>query len=171
MNTLKNILGIAFVVLLMVSCKNETKTEVISVDTSSEKTIASLDPNANYAKAEFTIEGMTCEIGCAKTIEKKLAKMEGVKSATVDFDKKLAMVEFDDALVTTTSLEETVIEVADIYTVKDMHTVDTFEAKAGKSKSHECAEDCKMACCKDKTAAEKKACAEDCKKACCADKA
>ena len=42
---------------------------------------------------------MTCAIGCAKSIEKKIAKMEGVKSATVDFDRKLAMVEYNEAKV------------------------------------------------------------------------
>jgi len=30
---------------------------------------------------------MTCAIGCAKTIETKLAKMDGVQKATVDFEK------------------------------------------------------------------------------------
>ena len=48
-----------------------------------------LDPNATYAKAEFGIEGMTCAMGCAKTIEKKMAKMDGVKSAKVDFEKEM----------------------------------------------------------------------------------
>ena len=34
---------------------------------------------------------MTCAMGCAKTIEKKMAKMDGVKMAKVDFEKELAM--------------------------------------------------------------------------------
>ena len=42
---------------------------------------------------------MTCEMGCAKTIQKKLAGMEGVKSATVDFKNEMAMVEYDVAKV------------------------------------------------------------------------
>ena len=108
---------------------------------------------------------MTCAVGCAKTIEKKLAKMEGVKSAKVDYDKKLAMVEYDDAKVTTTTLEETVKKVGDTYTVKEMKTVESFSAKKA------CAADCKKACCANKTDAEKKACSADCKKACCTDKA
>jgi len=69
---------------------------------------------------------MTCAVGCAKKIEKKLAKMDGVKSATVDFDRKLAMVEYDEARVKPTHLTETVTKVADTYKVKDMKTVDTF---------------------------------------------
>ena len=117
---------------------------------------------------------MTCAIGCAKTIEKKLAKMEGVKSAKVDFDKKLAMVEFDEAKVTTTNLEETVKGAGESYTVNDMKTVESFTSNGAKK---DCSKDCKKACCAGKDKAEatnkeaKKACDKDCKKACCADKA
>ena len=105
MKTLKNMLAIALVVAFTVACKNDAKPEVKTVETEVKTDKKGLDPNAKYAKAEFTVEGMTCAIGCAATIEKKIAKMEGVKSAKVDFDKKLAMVEYDVAKVTTASLE------------------------------------------------------------------
>ncbi len=125
MNIFKNLMVLAVMVLATVSCKNEAKPEVKTVEVASE-TSKTLDPNATYAKAEFTIDGMTCEIGCARTIEKKIAKMEGVKSAKVDFDKKLAMVEYNEAKVSTTSLTTTVTNVADIYKVSDMKTVNDF---------------------------------------------
>jgi copper chaperone CopZ len=38
---------------------------------------------------------MTCAVGCAKTIEKQLSEMDGVQNAKVDFDKKVATVNFD----------------------------------------------------------------------------
>ncbi len=125
MNIFKNLMVLAVMVLVTVSCKNEAKPEVKTVEVASE-TSKTLDPNATYAKAEFTIDGMTCEIGCARTIEKKIAKMEGVKSAKVDFDRKLAMVEYNEAKVTTTSLTTTVTNVADIYKVSDIKTVNDF---------------------------------------------
>lgn len=184
MKLFKNILALAIVTLFAFSCKNEAKPEVVTSPNSEITTnneVAKLDPNANYAKAEFTIEGMTCAMGCAKTIEKKMAKTEGVKSATVDFDKKLAMVEYDDAKVTPESLENTVTSVADQYSVKDMKTVDTFSTDK-KECSVKCKPDCDKKDCSDckakteackakcakKTEAEKMACAKDCKKACCA---
>lgn len=128
MKTIKNILVFALLATLVMNCKNEVKPQIktVEVGTDAEKI---LDPNATYAKAEFTIDGMTCAIGCAATIQKKIAKMEGVKSATVDFDRKLAMVEYDNAKVTPTSLEETVKKVADIYIVSDMKTVDSFSSE------------------------------------------
>ena len=107
---------------------------------------------------------MTCAMGCAKTIEKKIAKMDGVKSATVDFDKRIAMVEYDEAKVTPNSLEEAVTKAGDIYKVKDMKTVDTFSSEKS------CKAACKKECCTDKSKAEKKACADDCKKECCTKK-
>lgn len=127
MKTLKYMSIIAFVTLAF-GCKNETAPEVKTVDTETSAEAKKLDPNAHYAKAEFGIEGMTCAMGCAKTIEKKLANMDGVKSAKVDFGKKLAMVEYDDAKVTTSSLAETVKKVGDDYSVKDMKTVDNFSS-------------------------------------------
>ncbi|WP_341215643.1 heavy metal-associated domain-containing protein [uncultured Wocania sp.] len=166
MKTFKNIIVVTLITLFTLSCKNEAKPEVKTVAVENEAiTEKALDPNATYAKAEFTIDGMTCEIGCAKTIEKKIAKMEGVKSATVDFDRKLAMVEYNEAKVTPTSLEETVTKVADIYKVSDMKTVEGFSTKKA------CTADCTKPCCANKTDAEKKACAADCKKACCVEKA
>ena len=74
MKTIKNILVVSVLALFIVSCKNDAKPEVKTVDTTIEETSVKLDPNATYAKAEFGIEGMTCAIGCAKTIEKKLCK-------------------------------------------------------------------------------------------------
>jgi len=162
MKTLKTLTIIITLALFFTSCKNKTQPEVKTVDIEvSKKDITqTLDPNATYAKVEFGIEGMTCAMGCAKTIEKKMAKMEGVKSAKVDFDKRLAMVEYDEAKVTPKSLEEAVGKVADIYKVKDMHKVDAFggEKKACKKT------DCKKDCCANKTEAEKKACKAACKK-------
>ena len=170
MNTFKNIIVVLLLAVVFSACKNETAPEVVTVENeSTEMTtdqIKELDPNANYAKAEFTIEGMTCAMGCAKTIEKKMAKLEGVKSAKVDFDSRIAMVEYDEAKVTPTTLEEVVKKAGDVYSVKDMKTVDSFSAE-----KKACDKDCQKACCANKTEAEKMACAKDCKMACCADKA
>jgi len=184
MKTLKNILAISVLTLAFFSCKNEAQPEVktVEVEAANETLKVELDQNATYAKAEFKIEGMTCAMGCAKTIEKKIAKMEGVKSATVDFDRQLAMVEYDKAKVNPNSLENTVTSVADTYSVKDMKTVDAFsKVECTKKCSSDCTKkDCekcaaKTAECKKKCDAKKSAgakegmaCTKDCKKACCA---
>ena len=172
MKTLKTFVLLFALVLFSVSCKDNAQPEIKTIEMEQPVTASKtqMDPNAIYAKAEFGIEGMTCAMGCAKTIEKKIAKMEGVKSAKVDFDTRLAMVEYDDAKVTPTSLEEAVGSVGGAYSVKDMKTVETF------STDKNCGADCKMACCADKkvgdaqASGDKKSCDADCKKACCAKK-
>ena len=125
MNTFKSLCIVAVLALSFTACKEEAKPEVKTVDVEvSEKDVAqTLDPNTTYAKVEFEIDGMTCAMGCAKTIEKKMAKMDGVKSAKVDFDKKMAKVEYDEAKVSPESLEKTVTSVADVYKVRDMKKV------------------------------------------------
>lgn len=194
MKTIKIVLLVAVVSLVAWSCKNETTPETKTVEVETAALVKHLDPNAKIAMAEFNIEGMTCAVGCAKTIEKKLGAMEGVKSATVDFDKKLAMVEYDEAVVTTTSLENLVTGVSEKYAVNGMKTVESFTSNGAKKS---CEPGCKKACCtgKDKKeckkskkeckkgdkancahknqahAGDKKACGEDCKKECCAKKA
>jgi len=184
MNTFKNIIAILVVVLFSFSCKNEANPEVKTIEVENASTATNnADPNAIYAKAEFTIEGMTCAMGCAKTIEKKISGMDGVKSATVDFDRKLAMVEYNEAKVTPASLEETVTKVGDAYKVTDMKTVDAFStsnkecaAKCNPDCTKKDCPDCKAkaeACkvsCANKTEAEKMACAKDGQKSCCVSK-
>jgi copper chaperone CopZ len=73
----------------------------------------------------FTVDGMTCAIGCAKTIETKLSQMKGVQKATVDFDQKLAEVQFDAAVLTSEDLVKAVESTGDgaTYKVSDVKTI------------------------------------------------
>jgi len=185
MKTIKNLFLVATVSLLALSCKNNQEPEVktVAIEATEEKAEKILDPNATYAKVEFGIDGMTCAMGCAKTIEKKMAKMEGVKSAKVDFEKELAMVEYDEAKVTPESLEEAVALAGDTYSVRDMKEVENF---SGEKKACD-KENCNKSCCEGKDKQKQKgknkadkgeakkskamACADDCKKDCCAKKA
>lgn len=166
MKAIKTILTLVLVASFAFCCK-EKAPELKTVDMETE-VVKTLDPNATYAKAEFTIDGMTCQIGCAATIQKRISKMDGVKSAIVNFEKKLAMVEYNDAKVTPTTLVETVGKVSETYKVSDMKTVTDF------STNKTCAADCKKACCAHKTDSkegEKTTCKADCKEACCTKKA
>ena len=107
--------------LLFFSCK---KNEVTPT-TIAPKTTGKINSNSVASKPEkatFTIEGMTCAIGCAKTIQEKLASLEGVQNASVDFDKKLAKVEFDASIQTPELLLKAVEETGDgkTYVVSNM---------------------------------------------------
>ncbi len=126
MKSIKISLTLAVVATLTLCCKHDVDPEVKTIKIE-EELVKTVDPNANYAKAEFTINGMTCQIGCAATIQKRILKMDGVKSAIVNFEKKLARVEYNDAKVTPTILEEAVTNVSNTYKVSDMKTVKNFK--------------------------------------------
>ena len=124
MKFLKNIISITVILIMLSSCKNDKKAEIKTINLSSEKISQNLDPDAVYSKAEFKIKGMTCEIGCAKTIEKKLAKMDGMKSAVVDFKNEMAFVEFDVDKLNHSIITKAVNQVSDIYSVENMQAIE-----------------------------------------------
>ncbi len=59
--------------LIFISCKKEEKIQ----------------------HAEIKIEGMTCEIGCAKLIASKVRRIEGVKVSEVSFEQEKGQFSFD----------------------------------------------------------------------------
>ncbi|WP_293870694.1 heavy metal-associated domain-containing protein [Flavobacterium sp.] len=119
MNFTKSIVTFGLASIVLLSCKNATSKPALG--TSSEATSISKKESSVVAKPEtasFKIDGMTCAIGCAKTIETKLAKMGGVQKATVDFDKKKATVVFDAAVLTPEKITKAVESTGDGETYK-----------------------------------------------------
>lgn len=110
--TLKHTLLLAALPFAIISCKQSENT---ATETKTEKTVALA---AKPEKASFKIDGMVCSVGCAKTIEKKLAAMEGVSKVVVDYDTKEAVVEFDANLQNPEKLVEAVESAADGNTYK-----------------------------------------------------
>lgn len=97
-----------FFSFVMISCKN-TGSPKQDITIKEVKIVAAVSP----AKASLAIEGMTCAIGCAKTIEKNLSQIKGVQKAIVDFDTKTAVVDYDATLVSPKNLTEKVVASAD----------------------------------------------------------
>ena len=82
-----NVFSLAVLGLLL-SCAS-------SDSTSTESTPVVKSSFVSNATATFTIEGMACEVMCAGSIEKKLAETSGVSKCDVDFENKLAVVEYN----------------------------------------------------------------------------
>lgn len=113
MNFSKSLLILALSGMLFVSCKNEPKATESGEPTETTKDTTTTKATAeNLQTASFQIDGMSCAVGCAKTIEKKLASLDGVQDAKVDFEKKTATVAYDAAKQTPETLVETVEAVA-----------------------------------------------------------
>lgn len=100
----KIILAVAILSFIAIGCKNEAKKEVEN----QKEAIAGTTEEAN-----FTISGMTCEMGCAKTIESKLAKKDGVMEATVIFNDSTAVVKYDANKTSKKELIEFIDGIAD----------------------------------------------------------
>ncbi|WP_289664773.1 heavy-metal-associated domain-containing protein [Flavobacterium panacagri] len=105
--------------LVLVGCKKEEdkSLQVVNAEKSAPKERKPIAAE-NLQTASFTIDGMTCAVGCAKTIEEELANLDGVDKATVDFDKKTATVSFDKTVQNPESLTKVVQETGDGKTYK-----------------------------------------------------
>lgn len=112
----KSIVGLVLATVFFVGCKNSISKPVEdSTESATNKEVAAaIKPET----ASFTIDGMTCPDGCAKTIEKKLSELEGVQNAKVDFEKKQATVNFDLDKLTSDDLVKAVETTGDGQTYK-----------------------------------------------------
>ena len=129
--------------LFLIGCTQQPKPEIKVVAATTN--IAENVVDANLSEASFSIAGMMCKMGCAKTIENNLSKMKGVQMASVDFETSIATVLYNSSLLKTDDLAVTVINTGDAYTVSNM-------SSASNKKSGCCAK----GTCKKETCAKKK---------------
>lgn len=93
-----------FLLILLISSISITS---CSFNDAKTNTKASKNEVAKILKTEsvsLAISGMTCEIGCAKTIQSKLSKKQGVTKANVIFTDSIATIEFDPNKTSTEDL-------------------------------------------------------------------
>jgi mercuric ion binding protein len=117
----KSITLIAIAGLLFTSCKKNTAETATAATATTETTAPKVKKEiaaANLQTASFKVEGMTCAVGCAKTIQEELTALDGVQTATVDFDTKLATVTFDKTVQNPVSLIKVVQATGDGKTYK-----------------------------------------------------
>lgn len=120
------------VVLLSVSCSKTTSNQ--SNENSIQSEIAEIDSNNNVAKAvniEVAIEGMTCEIGCAKLIESKTYKLPGMTFADVSFEEGVGRFTFNNDQISTSEIEAHINGIAggELYKVTAIKEVASFEGE------------------------------------------
>jgi copper chaperone CopZ len=122
MSFIKSLLTFGIASTLIFSCKDTASKPVKGKEENNAKKEVTF--SAKPETASFKIEGMTCAMGCAKTIETKLSKLDGVQKATVNFDNKQATVDFDAAVLTPEKLTKTVEATGDgeTYKVSGMQT-------------------------------------------------
>jgi len=122
---MKNLLFLSFsIVTLLGGCKTTPEQKVITVASSVEEPITNSVSLEEKAYVKMNIEGMTCAIGCAATIEKNLNKTLGIASAKVDFESKTAWVVYDATQLDFDQLTKIVKETGDAYSVSAIESVE-----------------------------------------------
>ena len=117
-----------FIILSIVflwGCQNKLVPKVIEVPISQEspKKIEALGEKA-YAK--LSIEGMTCAIGCAVTIEKKLQRTSGIVSAKVDFESNTGWVTYDATMLNLDKISSVVKSTGASYSVSKIISLESI---------------------------------------------
>lgn len=154
--------------LFTVSCKEASK--------NTKDTVVKTTQSENLKKIEVGIEGMTCQIGCAKTIESKLSKMEGVSSVAISFQNKLGQIVYDANKISKEDITKKITAIAggETYSVSSVKEASASCCSADlKSCTKKCSDTCTKADC-DKCAAAQAECKTKCavkKQACCIAKA
>ncbi len=116
MNTRSIFLSLMLSTLLIWSCSDEQK------KLKNEDVKSGVLHMAEIQTVSFAVSGMTCEIGCAKTIQSKLSKKEGVTDVRVVFSDSIATVSFDSSKTSTTDISSFICGIAggNAYTASEL---------------------------------------------------
>jgi len=128
MNAINYFLTLTVVLLSFFSACNNPSENNEEETITSEKSV--IDASKVLA-VDYKIDGMTCKMGCAKTIEKTVAGLNGVVLSTVDFDAEKGHFEFDASIISEKEIIIAIESVADQYKVEEWkEEKDTSKEKA-----------------------------------------
>ena len=116
MNKKAIFLLLAISALLIISCS-------VNDENGKTKDLKSDVPRmAKMETVSLAISGMTCQIGCAKTIQSKLSKKEGVADAVVVFTDSIATITFDSNKTSAENLSSFITGIAggNLYTASEI---------------------------------------------------
>ena len=80
----------------------------------------------NLRQVKVDIKGMTCEIGCARLIQSKLYKADGVTFAKISFEDSSGIVKFDQNRISEEGIKKIIEKTAggDLYSVAAIYEID-----------------------------------------------
>ena len=118
---MKKLYFLLIAIIVLIGCNNETMQNqdkpIYTVDvpvTIDEIKVGSIEEVKTVA--EFEIEGMTCEIGCAKMIKKTVSDLKGVELTNVNFDSDrnvdYAIVTYNPSIINEYEMAEAVQNLA-----------------------------------------------------------
>ncbi len=102
LNKITTIACILIVTVSLSSCNKNKQMEQAEV----------LSQVSEIKHVETKIEGMTCEIGCAKLIASKISKLDGVTDANVDFESNTGQFSYDASIISKDKIISTINNIA-----------------------------------------------------------
>jgi periplasmic mercuric ion binding protein len=126
-HVMKNTLLILVLIITAISCNNTPKKTTLENQKTKKIAIA-----ASYKSLEVEIEGMTCEIGCARTIQSKLSKVNGVTYSKVNFEAKKGQFTYDEKKISKEDIIQKINQIGggDLYKVTKSTDVEGIVLKA-----------------------------------------
>lgn len=106
-------------VLFITSCGNNEGQKNTQPEKEKQEVLS-----ADISNVEMSIEGMTCAVGCAAVIQKKLNATPGVASAKVSFEEGKAVIAYDASKVNTEDLSAVVTGIGEtLYKVGEIKSI------------------------------------------------
>ena len=109
------------VMLFFISCESRKETKQEAKEAFETSAVAK-----NIRQVKVDIKGMTCEIGCARLIQSKLYKADGVTFAKISFEDSSGIVSFDQNRINEDGIKAVIENTAggDIYSVASIDEID-----------------------------------------------
>ena len=113
-------LSVAAFLLFFVSCDSFKKSGKDTEENVKTHVIAE-----NIQEVKIDIKGMTCEIGCARLIQSKLYKADGISYAKVSFEDSSGVVRYDQNRIDREKIKDIIEKTAggEIYTVTSIEEI------------------------------------------------
>lgn len=126
---MKKLATILIILMVTLSCSNSKKN-----NSKENNNLKTQEVAANYKSIEVDIEGMTCEIGCARLIQSKLSKVDGISFTKVDFESKKGIFTYDSNKLTKEDIALNVSKIAggDLYFISKIQELDSIVEKNNK---------------------------------------
>ena len=113
-------ISLALLMLFFISCDSKKSEKSSKIESSEEEVVAE-----DLHQGQVAIKGMTCEIGCARLIQSKLYKADGINYENVSFADSSGVIRFDQNRISEDEIKEIIQRTAggDIYTVASIEEV------------------------------------------------
>ena len=114
-------ISLAIIILFFTACDSKKSDETDKSVPAEQEVLAE-----DLHEVKVAIKGMTCEIGCARLIQSKLYKADGITHARVSFEDSSGVVRFDQNRINEDEIRKIIERTAggEIYSVASIEEIE-----------------------------------------------